>query len=87
LAKVVNEPVLYTPTEVASIEALKTVPIEAVKPTAEVIPVAEVVKAPPVEMAKMEAPVLPKTGSNLPLYACLGMFSLGAAVVMTKRSA
>jgi hypothetical protein len=87
LAKVVNEPVLYTPVEVASIEALKTAPIEAVKPTGEAIPVAEVVKAAPVQMAKMDAPALPKTGSNLPLYACLGMFSLGAAVVMTKRLA
>src|SRR5256885_9775400 len=33
LAKVVNEPVLYTPVEVTDVEALKTVPIEAVQPT------------------------------------------------------
>jgi len=88
LAKISNEPVLYTPVEVVTVEDLKTVPIEAVKPTGEAIPVAEVIKAPPVEVAKLEElATLPKTGSDLPLLACMGMLSLGAAVVMKKYSA
>jgi LPXTG-motif cell wall-anchored protein len=74
--------------EVATVEDLKTVPIEAVKPTGEAVPVAEVVQAPPVEVAKLEEPAtLPKTGSDLPLLACIGLLSLGAAVVTKKYSA
>lgn len=87
LAKVANEPVLYTPMEVATIEDLKTAPIEAVRPTGEPIPVAEVVQAPPVEVAKVEEPTLPATGSFMPLLACVGFLSLGAAGVMRKYSA
>src|SRR3954464_14420171 len=56
LAKVINEPVLYTPIEIATVEALKTAPIEAVKPTGDPIAVAEVVQAPPVEVAKLQEP-------------------------------
>jgi LPXTG-motif cell wall-anchored protein len=88
LAKIVNEPVLYTPIEVASIDDLKTAPIAAVAPTGDPIPVAQVVQAPPVEMAAMkQSETLPKTGSNLPLLACLGLLSLGAAGVITKYAA
>jgi hypothetical protein len=87
LAKVSNEPVLYMP-EVATVEDLKTVRIEAVKPTGEAIPVAEVIQAPPVEVAKLEEPAtLPKTGSDLPLLACMGLLSLGAAIVTKKYTA
>ncbi len=85
LAKVVNQPVLYTPIEVATIEDLKTAPIEAIKPTGEPIPVAEVVQTPPVEVA--QATELPKTGSLLPLLGMVGFLSLGAAGVMRKYSA
>ena len=87
LAKVVNEPVLSTPVEVTSIDDLKTVQIEAVKPTGDVVPVAEVVKTPPTEVAKLEEPALPKTGSDLPLLALAGVASLGAAIVMKKFAA
>lgn len=103
LAKIVNEPVLATPVEVATIEDLKTVPIEAVKPTGETIDYAEVVQPPPVEVAPAEvAPVevakveepkveeaasLPQTASYLPLLALAGLLSLGAAGVMSKYSA
>ena len=87
LAKVANEPVLSTPVEVTSIDDLKTVQIEAVKPTGDVVPVAEVVKAPPTEVAKLEEPALPKTGSDLPLLALAGVASLGAAIVMKKFAA
>ena len=87
LAKVVNEPVLYTPVAVASIDDLKTAPILALKPTGEEIPVAEVVQTVPVEEAAMKEPTLPKTGSNLPLLACIGLLSLGAAGVFNKFAA
>src|SRR3954466_7510896 len=83
LAKAVDYPVLYTPIEVAKVEDLTSVPIEAVKPTGEVIPVAEVVQAPPVEEAKL---VLPQTASNLPMLAMFGLLSLGAAALITKYS-
>jgi len=87
LAKVSNEPVFATPVEIATVEALRTAPIEAVKPTGEVVPVAEVIQTPPVEVASLEAPAaLPKTGSDLPLIACFGLLSLGAAGVMKKYS-
>ena len=93
LAKIVNEPVLALPVEVATIEDLRTVPIEAVKPTGETVPVAEVVQTPPVESASAEpakteeAATLPQTASYLPLLACFGLLSLGAAAVITKHSA
>jgi hypothetical protein len=88
LAKVVNEPVLTTPAEIATIEDLKTAPIEAVKPTGEPVSVAEVVQAPPVEEAKMEEPkTLPHTASYLPLLALVGLLSLAGAGVLTKYSA
>src|SRR5947207_11061479 len=41
LAKIVNEPVHYTPIEVASIDDLKTAPIATVAPTGDPIPVAQ----------------------------------------------
>ncbi|MCU1286736.1 MAG: hypothetical protein JWO13_3086 [Acidobacteriales bacterium] len=87
LAKVSNEPVFATPVEIASVEEMKTAPIEAVKPTGESVPVAEVIQTPPVEVAKLDAPKMPKTGSNMPLIACFGLLSLGAAGVMKKYSA
>lgn len=83
LAKATQVPVIYTPIEIAKVEDLTTAPIEAVKPTGEVVPVAEVVQAPPVEEAKM---VLPKTASNLPMLAIFGLLSLGAAALITKSS-
>jgi hypothetical protein len=67
--------------EVATVEALKTAPIEAVKPTGEVIPATEVVQAPPVEMASA---ALPHTAGFLPLIGCFGLLSLGAAGMMKK---
>jgi hypothetical protein len=88
LAKVSNEPVLYTPVEIATVEDLKTAPIEAVKPTGEAVPLTAVVEAPPVEVAKLEDPKpMPATASYLPLLASLGLLSLGTAGVITKVSA
>jgi LPXTG-motif cell wall-anchored protein len=85
LAKASNMPVLYTPVEIASVEELNTVPIEAIAPTGEAVPLAEVVQAPPVEVAKLEE--LPKTASFMPLIALIGFLSLGAAGFMRKYSA
>ena len=93
LAKIDNQPVLYMPAEVTTVEAFNTAPIVAVKPTGEDISVAQVVQAPPAEVAATPAPVmeeakeLPKTASHLPLFALLGLLSLGGAAVITKRSA
>jgi len=87
LAKVSNEPVLATPVEVVTIEDLKTIPIAAVQPTGDEVPVTAVVQAPPAEVAQTEAPALPTTASNLPLLAMLGFVSLGAAVVTKKLTA
>ena len=84
LAKIVNEPVLATPIELpAPVEALKTAPVIAVKPTGEEVAVEEVVQAPPVEVAAAETPAaapatLPQTASHLPLVALIGLLSLGA---------
>jgi LPXTG-motif cell wall-anchored protein len=88
LAKIVNEPVLATPIDLpAPVEALKTAPVIAVKPTGEEVAVTEVVEAPPVEVANAEAPpatptpaTLPQTASHLPLVALIGLLSLGASL-------
>lgn len=92
LAKIANEPVLYTPIEVASIEDLKTAPVEAAMPTGETVAMTEVVEAPPaepvaepVEVAEVEkTETLPQTASYLPLLGLFGVLSLGAAGVMRK---
>jgi len=83
LAKVVNEPVLATPIELeaAPIEALKTAPVEAVKPTGEVVELAQVVEPPPVTAER-----LPQTASPLPLIGLLGMLLLGAGLVTSLFS-
>lgn len=80
LAKVVNEPVLATPIELAAapIEVLKTAPVEAIKPTGEVVELAQVVEPPPVTAER-----LPQTASPLPLIGLLGMLSLGAGFALS----
>jgi hypothetical protein len=87
LAKVVNQPVLATSDQIATVDELKTAPIEAVSPAGEPVPVAEVVQPPPVETASLQTPKLPATASYLPLIACFGLLSLGAAGAIGKFSA
>jgi len=86
LAKITNQPILFTPIELASapVEALKTAPVEAIKPTGEVVPLAAVVELPPAEeMAKpVEVAALPQTASLLPLVGLLGLLSLGAGFAL-----
>ncbi len=95
LAKIVNEPVLATSIELTPetpVEALRTAPVVAVKPTGEVVPAAEVVQAPPAQPAAAAEPVkeLPQTASPLPLLGLIGLLSLGTGLalrVIPKRAA
>lgn len=93
LAKIAKVPVLYIPDEVAPfiiapvtepteapVVALAKAPIMAVRPTEEVIPVAEVVVPPPVQTAS-----LPKTASDLPLLALMGLLCLSAGISLRQR--
>jgi hypothetical protein len=98
LAKETNLPVLAMPTELASnliepvtsadeppVLALKQAPIEAVKPTGEVVAITEVVEPPPVEIAAVHPAkeALPKTASLLPLLGLIGLLSLAAGAVLS----
>jgi hypothetical protein len=96
LAKITNLPVLAMPTELATnltlpvakadeppVIALKAAPLEAVKPTGEVVAITEVVEAPPVQTAAAEPEKsLPKTASPLPLLGLIGLLSLGAGFAL-----
>jgi len=105
LAKLTNTPVLAMPTELAStlvepiksadeptVIALKEAPIEAVKPSGEVVAMTEVVEPPPVETAAVQSTKpdrsLPQTASPLALLGLIGFLSLAAGVglsVISKR--
>jgi hypothetical protein len=86
LARSTNQPVLYIPDEEAEniaapagnateprVIALEKAPVLAVEPTGETVPLAEVVEPPPVQTAS-----LPRTASELPLLALIGLLSIGA---------
>jgi hypothetical protein len=104
LAKIVNEPVLAMPIETNTVppaEVLKSIKLEAIKPTGEESPVAEVVAARPQQVAVTApaetapektqiAQALPHTASSLPLAGLIGMLSLCAGfvlVIITMRVA
>jgi hypothetical protein len=100
LAKIVKEPVLAMPIEVAEVvpvETLRTLPVTAIQPTGEEVPVAAVVQAPPAEVAATPTPApteiaqaLPHTASSLPLFALAGVLSLFAGfglLAITRRPA
>ncbi len=86
LAAAAKEPVIFVPDEVKEVE-YKTAPLtvvtadQTVKPYE--APVVEVQKAPkpaPVLVAEASPEKqLPRTASHVPLYAALGLLSLGAA--------
>jgi len=100
LAKLTNQPVLAMPTELAAnlvapitsadepeVIALKEAPIEAVKPTGEVVAMNEVVEPPPVETAAVQADKsLPKTASPLPLMGLIGFLSIAASLSLSLIS-
>jgi len=73
------------------VETLRSVPVAAIKPTGDEIPVAEVVEAPPAEAppATLVAQTLPHTASSLPLFGAIGLLSLFASftlLIIMKRS-
>jgi hypothetical protein len=103
LAKLTDQPVLAMPTELAAklvepiksaddppVLALKEAPLEAVKPTGEVVAITEVVEPPPVQTASTQPTQrLPKTASPLPLLGLIGFLSiavsLGLSAISRKR--
>jgi hypothetical protein len=98
LAKIVEEPILAMPietTDAVPVEILKTVPLAAVQPTGEEVPVTAVVQPPPAAapsapQTTLVAETLPKTASSLPMIVLVGMLSLLAGftlLIITKRSA
>ena len=103
LARLANVPVLAMPTDLApnliepiteadepAFIALKQAPIEAVRPTGDVVEYTEVVEAPPVQTAELRPVVLPNTASLLPLAGLIGLLSLGAGftiMVVLNRAA
>ena len=101
LAKVENEPVLSMPTEIVEVmpvETLRSVPVTAIQPTGEEVPVTAVVQPPPAAVAAVAAApaptqiaqALPATASSLPLFGLIGMLSLLSGftlLVISKRSA
>jgi LPXTG-motif cell wall-anchored protein len=99
LAKMTNEPVLAMPEELAPmlvtpvksadeppVAALIAAPIEAVKPTGEVVAMNEVVEPPPVEIAEATPRSLPKTASSMPLLGLIGLISIIAGLGLSKVS-
>lgn len=103
LAKLTNEPVLAMPTELettlvepiksadeAPVIALKEAPIEAVKPTGEVVAMTEIVEPPPVETAAVQSTEpersLPKTASPVPLLGLIGFLSIAAGLGLSGIS-
>jgi len=88
LAAVAKEPVIAIPDEVKEAE-YKSVPIAVVTPDLQVKPYAE--PAPPVVVAEARPlKQLPATASHIPLFAALGLLSLGGAFglrILTNRAA
>ncbi|HVB34365.1 MAG TPA: hypothetical protein VNJ52_08355 [Patescibacteria group bacterium] len=89
LAKLTGEPVLATTETPTTPEALKTAPVEAVTPAGAEVPATQVVEAPPpaqaqsTQMAAVEPTTMPKTASEIPLLALMGLLSLGAGLAAT----
>ena len=89
LAKVVQEPIMYVPEEIAPQMAepipaaeLRLVPIRAITPQGEDREVAEVVGPPPVQTASVRPMVLPQTAGQWPLMGLLGLLSMGAGFAL-----
>jgi hypothetical protein len=83
LAQVTHEPVPAIETVPAPIEELKTEPIVAETPEKTETPV-EVAEAAPLPTPPVPAPALPKTASDVPLIALLGMLSLTFAFIVKR---
>jgi hypothetical protein len=89
IAKETNEPVIYSPDELAAApaETWKTQPIQAVAPTGEPVELAQVVEPPPADPVMVAAAdPLPKTASSLPLIALFGLLAIGAGFAISAFS-
>jgi hypothetical protein len=90
IAKETNTPVLFTPVEAVEvtepikamdlpvITELKTAPVMALRPSGEEVAMVEVVTPPPTQPETVRS--LPKTASDLPLAAMLGLIAFGGAL-------
>ena len=86
LAVAVKEPVVAIPDNTKEAE-LKTVPLVVVTPDRTVKPYEIQAPPPPVAVAEnIPAKTLPKTASRVPLYAALGLLSLGGALSLRAFS-
>ncbi len=103
LAKETNTPVLFMPAEIAPevlvaiktpaepvVVALVAAPVMAIAPSGDEVQLEQVVTPPPavaVVAQAAPAPVLPSTGSSMPLVGLLGMLALaGSFTLALKRS-
>ena len=79
LAVAAKEPVIAAPDEVQEAE-YKVAPLEVVTPDQKVLPFGTQYEVPPpVVVAEARPAELPKTASRVPLFALLGLLSLGGA--------
>ena len=83
LAQVTHETIPAVETEPATIEEFKSEPIVAETPEQKEVPIAEAIPAPAPETLTA-APALPKTASQVPLIALLGMLSVTFAFVLKR---
>jgi hypothetical protein len=102
LAKQTNQPILIMPEELAPyiVEPIKSAnepgaiallqaPVEAVKPTGEVVAMTVVVERPPVQTAAVEPyRSLPQTAGSLPLLGLIGLLAIAGSLglsIISKR--
>ena len=85
LAQVTHETIPAVETEPATVEEFKSEPIVAETPEQKEVPVAQAIQTPAPEAETLTpAPVLPKTASQIPLLALLGMLSVSVAFILRR---
>jgi hypothetical protein len=83
LAQVTHESIPAVQTEPATVEEFKSEPIVAETPEQKEVPIAEAIPAPAAETLTA-APALPKTASQVPLIALLGVLSVTFAFALKR---
>ena len=83
LAQVTHESIPAVQTEPATVEEFKSEPIVAETPEQKEVPIAEAIPTPAPETVA-SAPALPKTASQVPLIALLGVLSVTFAFVLKR---
>jgi hypothetical protein len=83
LAQVTHETIPAVETEPSTVAEFKSEPIVAETPEQKEIPIAEAIPAPAPESVE-SAPVLPKTASEVPLIALLGVLSVSFAFILKR---